>query len=425
MTSRRSEPIAVTGLGVISPIGSGLESFRDALFEGRSAGRVVTGWDTSQWRSRIACPVVDFDPSAHLDKREVRRLDRAGQFGLVAASMALVDAGLWAPDAEGGRLTGVDPDRVAVVTGTCAPMEWVWLAHEACFTRGPRHVPPTTVLATFCDAAAARISIRYGLTGPCHTVSTACASAADAFGLAFWLLDTGRVDVVLAGGIEAPIVPSAMIAFGQARALSERNETPESASRPFARDRDGFVMGEGAGLLVLEREAHARARGARLRGRLAGHAATCDATHMTNPAPDGLQRARAMRLALEAAELSTADIDAVFAHGTGTPQNDENETRVIRAVFGARADAMPVPALKSMVGHGLGAAAGLTAVAALVCLEAQRLHPTLHLSPGARDPACDLDHVTEGARATDLRAVVLNAFGFGGKNACVVLTRAS
>jgi len=420
---------AVTGLGVVSPIGVGLEAFEDALFSGRSAGRRVEGFDTREWRSLVCCPVSDFEPTDFMERRAARRMDRAGHFGVAAAQMALRDAGLWGPTSgpsghagSASALIGVEPTRVAVVTGTCAPMEWVWTAHEACFTRGPHAVAPSTVLASFCDAAAAQIAIHIGAFGPCHTVSTACASGADALGLALWLLASDQADVVVAGGVEAPIVPSTMIAFGQARALSERNNAPETASRPFAIDRDGFVMGEGAGLLVLERPAFARARSARARATVASHAATCDAAHMTAPAEDGVQRARALCLALERAGLTPGDVGAVLAHGTGTPQNDVNETQVLRTVFGAHADALGVPALKSMVGHGLGAAAGLAAVAGVLCLQAQRLHPTLHLTDARLDPRCDLDHVRSGPRPARLEHIALNAFGFGGKNACVVLS---
>jgi len=415
--------VTITGLGVVSPIGVGLDAFAEALFAGRSAGRHVEGFDTREWRSLVCCPVSGFEPTDFMERRAAKRMDRAGHLGVAAAQLALRDAGLWA-STTAATLIGVDPNRVAVVTGTCAPMEWVWTAHEACFTRGPRAVPPSTVLASFCDAAAAQIAIHVGAFGPCHTVSTACASGADALGLALWLLESDQADVVIAGGVEAPIVPSTMIAFGQARALSERNDAPESASRPFAIDRDGFVMGEGAGLLILERREFARARGAPVRAVLASHAATCDAAHMTAPAEDGVQRARAMRLAVERAGLAPSDLGAVLAHGTGTPHNDVNETQVVRAVFGPHADALGVPALKSMVGHGLGAAAGLAAVAGVLCLQAQRLHPTLHLTDARLDPRCDLDYVRHGARPARLKHLALNAFGFGGKNACVVLSAA-
>lgn len=404
--------IAVTGLGVVSPIGTGRAAFTEGLFAGRSAGRLVERYPTEGWRSRVCCPVADFRPEDHLDARALRRIDRAGQFAVAAARAALLDAGL-TPDA-------LPRHRTAVVTGTCAPMEWVWTAHEACFTKGPRSVPPTTVLATFPDAGAARVSIELGATGPSHTVSTACASGADALGHALLLLRAGLVDVAIAGGVEAPIVPSAMIAFGQARALSERNDDPAGASRPFDRGRDGFVMGEGAGLLVLERRVDAEARGAPIRALLSGYGATTDAHHMTSPEPSGAERARAIEAALAAAGLTAADLDVVLAHGTGTPQNDENETRVLRAVLGARAEAVPVPALKSLLGHGLGAAAGLSAAAAVICLERQRVHPTANLREP--DPACTLDHVTAGPRDARLRTALVPAFGFGGKNAALVFT---
>jgi 3-oxoacyl-[acyl-carrier-protein] synthase II len=409
----RATDVVVTGLGVVSPIGIGRAAFTEGLFAGRNGAGPVDFWDTRDWRSRICCRVRDFAPERWLDPKAARRMDRTGHFGVAAAHLALEDAGL---------VPGSLPrERVAVVTGTCAPMEWVWVAHEACFTRGPRFVPPTTVLSTFPDAASARIAMRFGFQGPAPTLSTACASGADAIGHALLLLRAGMCDVALAGGVEAPIVPSAMIAFGQARALSERNDDPESASRPFAQGRDGFVMGEGAGLLVLERRADAEARGARIDAVLTGYGATTDAWHMTAPEPQGTQRERAMIEAVRMAGLSADDIDFVEAHGTGTPQNDENETRVLRRFFGARAGAVPAPALKSMVGHGLGAAAGLAACAAVVSLGAQRLHPTLNLAE--RDPECDLDHVAGQSRPAALRRGLVCAFGFGGKNAALVFER--
>ena len=405
--------IVVTGLGIVSPIGIGRAAFTEGLFAGRNGAGTVDFWDTRDWRSRICCRARDFAPEVWLDPKSVRRMDRTGQFGVAAAQMALVDAGL--------DPRAMSKTRVAVVTGTCAPMEWVWTAHEACFTKGPKLVPPTTVLATFPDAAAARIAMQFGFQGPAPTLSTACASGADALGHALLLLRAGLCDVALAGGVEAPIVPSVMIAFGQARALSERNDSPLRASRPFARDRDGFVMGEGAGLLVLERRADAVARGARIDATFAGYAATTDAWHMTAPEPTGAQRLRALREALQMAGMEPEDVDFVEAHGTGTPQNDENETRVLRALFGPRATQVPAPALKSMVGHGLGAAAGLAACAAVVSLQAQRLHPTLNLDDP--DPACDLDHVPGTSRAALLRSGLVGAFGFGGKNAALVFRR--
>jgi 3-oxoacyl-[acyl-carrier-protein] synthase II len=413
MSADPSDDVVVTGLGVVSPIGIGRAAFTHGLFSGRNGVGPVDFCDTRDWRSRICARVRDFDPGDWLEARAARRMDRTGHFGIAAATQALRDAGL-TPEA-------LDRRRVAVVSGTCAPMEWVWTAHEACFTRGPRHVPPATVLATFPDAAAAQIALRFGFTGPAPAVSTACASGADALGHAWLLLRAGLCDVALAGGVEAPIVPSAMIAFGQARALSERNDDPQAASRPFALGRDGFVMGEGAGLLVLETRRHAAARGARIDAVLAGYGATTDAWHMTAPEPEGTQRVRALEAALATAGLDPASVDLVEAHGTSTPQNDENETRVLRALFGERAARIPVPALKSQVGHGLGAAAGLAAAAAVVCLEHQRVHPTLNLDD--RDPACDLDHVAGVSRPAALRTALVCAFGFGGKNAALVLRR--
>jgi 3-oxoacyl-[acyl-carrier-protein] synthase II len=406
--------VVVTGLGVLAPIGIGVDAFTAGLLAGRSGGVAIDDVDTAGWRSTIACRIRDFRPETWLSPRQIRRMDRTGQLGVVAARLAMADAGI--------DPAALDPEaraRMAVVTGTCAPMDWVWVAHEACFTRGPRSVPPTTVLATFADAAAAQIAIEVGAQGPCVTVSTACSSSADALGHALLLLRAGRCDRVIAGGVEAPVVPSAMIAFGQARALSERNDAPATASRPFSADRDGFVMGEGAALLVLERESDARARGARIYGEIAGYGATCDAHHMTVPDPTGVPQRRALEQALRDADASASDVDWVNAHGTGTPLNDASETRVLRALLGARADAVPVSATKSMTGHGLGASAAIEVAATLVCMRAGQIHPTINLVEP--DPACDLDYVPHTARAHAVKLALCSSFGFGGHNAGIVV----
>jgi 3-oxoacyl-[acyl-carrier-protein] synthase II len=406
--------VVVTGLGVLTPVGIGTEAFTAGLLSGRSGGVAIDDFDTAGWRSTIACRVADFDPARWLAHRQIKRLDRTGQLGVVAARLAVADAGL-----DPRALDEEARARVAVVTGTCAPMDWVWVAHEACFTKGPRSVPPTTVLATFPDAAAAQIAIEVGAGGPCLTVSTACSSSADALGYALLLLRAGRCDVVIAGGVEAPVVPSAMIAFGQARALSERNDDPQHASRPFSADRDGIVMGEGAALLVLEREADARARGARVYGELAGYGATCDAHHMTVPDPSGLPQRRALDQALRDADAGPGDVEWVNAHGTGTPLNDVTETRVLRALLGSRADAVPVSATKSMTGHALGASAAIEVAATLLCMREGQVHPTINLA--TPDPACDLDYVPHTARFHRVRLALCPSFGFGGHNAALVL----
>lgn len=420
-------PVVVTGAGVVSPIGVGFESFADGLMAGRSGGRVIDRYDTTEHRSRICCPADDFDPLVWLTPRDAKRMDRAAQMAIAAATMAAEDAGILdagASASDGGRVSRLDPGRVdplrvGVVTGCCAPMEWVWRAHVACFTKGPRTVPPTTVLATYPDASGARISIALGSHGPCQTVSTACASGADAIGWARLMLRAGWADVVIAGGVEAPITPSATIAFGQARSLSTRNDDPAHASRPFDADRDGFVMGEGAGLVVLEREADARARGARIRGRIAGYAANADAHHMTQPEPDAEWQAAAITDALRDAGIAPADLDYVNAHGTSTPLNDPTETRALRRALGAHAEQVPISSTKSMTGHGLGAAGGLEVCAVLACMERGQVHPTINLD--RPDPACDLDYTPGVARARPIRWALSESFGFGGKNAALVI----
>lgn len=405
--------VAITGIGVLTSIGQGKDAFWDGLQAGRTNARPITHFDASEHRVTFAAPISDFEPEVHLG-RDARRMDRTVQLGVVAARQVVADAGL--------DLDGVDREEIGIFTGTCSPMDWVWQQHVAYFTKGVRAVSPFTVLCTYPDAAGAAIAIDLGITGPNMTLSSACSSAADALGHAFHLIRGGSLQRAIAGGVEAPIVPNTMMAFAAARALSTRNDDPTHASRPFDRQRDGFMMGEGAGLVLLERWDLAEARGAHIYGELAGYGATCDAHHMTVPREDCREQARALRLALKTAGLGPEDVDYVNAHGTSTPLNDATETRTLKQVFGPRAGAIPVNSTKSMLGHPLGAAGGIELVATLLQMGHGRVHQTLNLTDP--DPECDLDYVPEGPRAHPIEVAVSNSFGFGGKNSVLVVRRA-
>lgn len=406
--------VVVTGIGTISGSGVGVEALRERLRDGRSPVGPVSRFDASSFRSRLAVEVPDFDPSDFLDRNQVRRLDRFGHFSIAAARQSLEDAGL-----EPERLPA---ERVAVQMGSALG----GIAHaeretDRFMERGIRGVDPRLALTVFCGAASCNIAIEFGFQGPNSTNAMSCASGTIALGEAFRLIREGVSDVALAGGAEAPLAPLTFGAFSIIRAMSSRNEDPAHAYRPFDRDRDGFVMGEGAAVLVLEEEARARERGARIYARLAGYATTNDAHHMTAPRPDASQAARAMREALRSAGLGPEEVDYVNAHGSSTPLNDPAETLAIRTVLGPRADAVPVSSTKPYYGHALGASGAIEAAICSLALRDGWIPPTLNLdAPG---DGCDLDYVPSEGRDAALRHVVTNSFGFGGINASLVLSR--
>ena len=405
--------VVITGLGVLTSIGLTKNTFWEGLRTGRSGVRTITNYDMEGQRCTCAGQIRDFDLEAHVGGKQARRMDRTCQLGVSAARQVIADSGL--------RLDEVDRNRIGVLTGTCNPMDWIWKAHQAYFTRGVKAVNPFTVLATFPDAAASNIALDLGLHGTNLTLSSACSSSADALGYALSLIRSGILDRAITGGVEAPVVFSTITAFGAARALSGHNDTPETASRPFDRTRDGFVLGEGAGLVLLERLDLALARGAHIYGELAGYGSTCDAWHMTAPREDCEQQARAVEMALKDAGVTIEQVDYINAHGTSTPLNDVTETRTIKKVFGNRAYSIPISSTKSMVGHTLGAAGGIEVVATLLSMQEGMIHPTINYQEP--DPDCDLDYTVEGARELKVDVAVSNSFGFGGKNSVLVLKR--
>ena len=404
--------VLVTGVGSVSPLGRDTETLWTNLVAGVSGAGPITRFDASQMDSRIACEVKDFSTEGVLDRKDAKRMDRFVQFAVVAVHEAL----RWArldPDA-------VDRNRVGVVIGSgIGGMETFEAQHQILLERGPGRVSPYFVPMIISDMAAGQTSIRFGLQGPNFGTVSACASGAHAIGEALRLLRAGDADAMICGGAESTITPMALAGFCSARALSTRNDDPQRASRPFDRDRDGFVIGEGAGVLVLETEDHARRRGAPVLCELSGYGASADAFHLTAPAEDGNGAARAMRRALQDAGLAPEDVDYINAHGTATPAGDPVEVAAVKSVFGEHAFRLMMSSTKSMTGHLLGAAGGLEAVVTALVLTRGVVPPTTNLDNA--DPRCDLDFVPLRARTRTVRAAVSNSFGFGGHNATLAL----
>ncbi|MEB2325125.1 MAG: beta-ketoacyl-ACP synthase II [Sorangiineae bacterium] len=405
--------VVVTGLGCVSPLGRDAASTWTAAVAGVSGVRALTRFDTSDLPTRFAAECAPDLAPRGLSTKEVRRLDRSARLVLVAAEEAIADAGLEA---------NPDRDRTGVVIGTAIGGIVTLLdSYDAMLERGARRVSPFTVPMTLPNMPAGYVSMQHGLRGPIGCPVGACASGAQALGAAARLIERGDADLVVAGGTEAAVHPLVIAAFAAMRALSTRNDEPERASRPFDLDRDGFVLGEGAGVVVLEAAERASARGARVRAEWLGYGEAADASHPASPAEDAGGARLAMERALADAGLAPEQVDAVNAHATSTPAGDRSETLAIRSVFGAHADRLPVSATKSVTGHLLGAAGAVEAILCVLALEAGLLPPTINLD--RPDPACALDHVAPKAREREVRAVLSNAFGFGGVSASLLLGR--
>ncbi len=412
--------VVVTGLGAVTPYGIGAQTLWNGLLEGRSTATRITRFDPSGYPTQIACEVPGFDPFACLPRKLVRQVDPFAQFALVAAREALAHAGL-AGAGNGMRvpLVGVDPERIGtVISSGIGGMREMTDQFARLLDGGPERVRPYLSIALPLNMGGGQVAIRHGLQGPSFSVVSACASAGDGIGTALDIIRAGRADVMLAGGAEAAINPLTIAGFGAAGALSRRNDEPERASRPFDVDRDGFVTGEGAAVLVLERESHAAARGARPLARLAGYGVSNDAYHAAQPSPGGTGAARALRLALRDSGYDPVDIDHCNAHGTSTPPNDAAESAAMRAVFGSHTDRIAVTSTKSAIGHLLGAAGAVEAVATVMALAEGIVPPSLNLD--RQDPACDLDVVRATPRPVEMRVAVSSSFGFGGHNAVLV-----
>ena len=402
--------VVITGIGAITPIGSGVEGFWEGLRKRESAVRRIDRFDPSPFRSHIAAQVNDFEPTDYMDRNRARRTERYAQFSLAASRQAIEDAAL-DPGSE-------DPDRVGVLMGSAlggvayGENQFTGYVHK-----GVRGVDPMLALAVFNGAASCNVAIEFGFTGINSTNGMSCASGAIAIGDGWRAIRAGEADVVIAGGVEAPLAPLCYGAFAIIRAMSTRNDDPSRASRPFDADRDGFVMGEGAAVLVLEELEHARARGARVYAEVLGYGTSNDAHHMTAPRPDGSQAARAMRAALRTGGLQPADVDVINAHGSSTPLNDSTESRVIRDVFGEHADRLKVSGTKGYHAHCLGATGALEAAISALSIQRGWVPPTLNLERAGDE--CDLAYVTGEGATMPVRAVVSNSFGFGGINAAL------
>jgi 3-oxoacyl-[acyl-carrier-protein] synthase II len=407
--------VVITGTGLLTAVGGDVQATWASLLDGRSGAGPIQLFDASAYPVRFACEVRDFDPASYIERKEVKRTDRYSQFAIAAAAQAVRQAGL-----EAGA--DVDRERVGVVIGSgIGGITTFEEQHARFLEKGPDRVSPFFVPMFIADIAAGLISIRYGAKGPNYATVSACASGAHAVGNALRHIRAGEADVIIAGGAEASVTRMTVAGFAAMKALSERNDSPETASRPFDATRNGFVLGEGAGVMVLEELEHARARGATILAELAGYGQTADAYHITAPATGGEGAQRAMRLALKDAGEPTDAVDYVNAHGTSTPANDVNETAAIKAVFGDHAYNLVVGSTKSMTGHTLGAAGGVEGViTALACREGL-IPPTINYS--VPDPECDLDYATTGTVKRNVRVALSNSFGFGGHNVCLAIRR--
>lgn len=415
MSEGRARPVdrrvVITGVGIVSPIGNSGAAVWDALMGGRSGIGPITRFDATDYASRIAGEVRDFDVARYLPAKEARRADRYVQYAVAAARDALEDASLTIGDA--------GADRVGVLIGTAlGGIETAERELRVLAERGPGRVSPFFIPMFLGDMASGYVSIQLGARGPNFATLSACASGAHALGEAAEIIRRGAADVVLAGASEAAVTPGSVAGFAALGALSTRNAEAETASRPFDASRDGFVIAEGAAVLVLEGLAHARSRGATILAEISGYGASADANHITQPAPGGAGAARAMELALESSGLTPRDIDYINAHGTSTPLNDTLETAAVRTVF--REAVPPVSSTKALTGHLLGAAGAVEAVFAVQALQRGVIPPTWHLRE--RDPACDLDYVPNEPRPADLRHVMSNSLGFGGHNVALVFS---
>jgi 3-oxoacyl-[acyl-carrier-protein] synthase II len=404
--------VAITGIGVVTPIGTGKDRFWEALTEGRSGVRTIQSFDPAPFPTRIAAEVADFDPLEYLDRKEAKRNDRFVQFAIASTQLALADAGF--------GITRDNADRVGVAIGSGIGGAATWeQQYRTLLERGPDRVSPFFIPMLISNMAAGVVSILTGARGPNTAVVTACATGANAIGDAFKIIQRGDANTMIAGGTEAAITPMSIAGFCAMKAMSERNDEPERAVRPFDADRDGFVMGEGAGIVILEEIEQAKSRGAPIYCELLGYGMSSDAHHITMPDPEGDGAARAMRACLQDAGLRPEDVDYINAHGTGTPYNDKFETMAIKRVFGDHAYRLAVSSTKSMTGHLLGAAGGVELIACVLAVHHGNLPPTINYE--RPDPDCDLDYVPNKVRNARIRAAISNAFGFGGHNATLAV----
>ena len=416
MNTAEQRRVVVTGIGLVTPLGTGVKKNWDALITGRSGIRRISRFsNVDAYPSQIAGEVPDFSPADFIEAREIKKMDLFIQYAVAAAAMAMMDSGLKI-DAELAEQVGV-----IIGVGLCG-IDTIETTKEAILQGGPRKISPFFIPKVISNLAPGQIAIRHGAKGINLTPTSACASGTHAIGEAYHLIRRGLQDAVITGGAESAITPLAVGGFAAMKALSTRNDEPERASRPFDRDRDGFVIAEGSGVLILEERERALQRGAKIYAEVVGYAANGDAYHMTAPAPEGEGAARCMRLALKDAGLAPSDVNYINAHGTSTEYNDANETMAIKRVFGEQAAKLAVSSTKSMTGHLLGAAGAVEGVFSALTLYHGLIPPTINYDNP--DPQCDLDYVPNEAREADVKTVLSNSFGFGGTNACVIMRRA-
>ncbi|MGO9481192.1 MAG: beta-ketoacyl-ACP synthase II [Candidatus Kryptoniota bacterium] len=407
--------VVVTGLGAVTPIGLTVGEFWQAMMESKSGAGPITYFDVSKYDTKFACEIKNFDPLKYLDKKSVQRMDLFAQFAMAAAAQAIEDAKI--------DFEKLDRDRVGVVVGSGIGGMWTYQRQqENLFNAGgPDRISPFFIPMMISDIAAGNISIRYKLKGPNYATTSACATSGNAIADAAILIQRGDADMMITGGSEAAICPMGIGGFNSMKALSTRNDNPLCASRPFDAKRDGFVMGEGGGILVVESYEHAVMRGARILAELSGFGLTADAYHLTQPAPGGEGAVRAMRLAIKDGGLKPEDIDYINAHGTSTPPNDKNETEAIKAVFGEHAYKLHISSTKSMTGHQLGAAGAVEAIATILAIINDTIPPTINYE--FPDPDCDLNYVPNKPIKRTVNAAISNTFGFGGHNNCLLFTK--
>lgn len=406
--------VAITGLGSISPLGLNVQDTFNGLLEGRSGVATITKFDATEFPSRIAGEVKDFDVSAHFSRKEAKKVDTFIQYAVAAATEAISDSGL--------NLESLDLDRFGVIVGSgIGGLPMIEAQHSILLEKGPRRITPFFIPSLIINLASGHVSIRFGLKGPSSSPATACSTGTHSIGDAFRLIQRGEADFMIAGGTEAVVSPLAMGGFGSMKALSTRNDDPSRASRPFDTGRDGFVLGEGCGICVLEEYDHAVARGADIYAELVGYGMSSDAYHITTPSEDGSGAIRVMRAALKDAGVNPEQIQLVNAHGTSTPAGDAIECNAVRTVFGDHTDRMMTHSTKSMIGHLLGAAGGMEAVVLAKTIKTGKVHPTINLEN--QDPDCKIDAVANDARDADVQYGLSNSFGFGGTNAAIVMKK--
>ena len=406
--------VVITGMGAITPVGIGKDAFWQALLAGKSGIARITRFDPTDYPTQIAGEVKDFDPAQYIDKKEARRMDRVTQFAVAASKMALEDSKI--------DLEQEDRSRIGTLIGTgIGGMETLHDQYKVLFEKGPNRISPFFVPMMIANMPAGQTSITFGLQGHCSSVVTACATGTNAIGDAFKIIQRGDADVMVAGGTEAAISQNAVAGFCAMKAMSTKNDQPEKASRPFEQGRDGFIMGEGAGIVIMESLEHALARGAYIYAEMVGYGSNADAYHMTAPAPEGAQAARCMAMAIKDAGMEVTEIDYINAHGTSTPLNDKNETMAIKSLFGDHAKKLAVSSIKSMTGHLLGAAGGIECIASVLTVLNDEIPPTINMDNP--DPELDLDYVPNKARKQVVNAALSNSFGFGGHNATILVRK--